>query len=199
MVDRKYTSYTATLARNIEVEDTATVNVKWRNGALGSINVTMLTYPKNYEGSVTILGEKGTVEIGGLALNEVKHWEFETPWDVDRTISEASYKTDSVYGIGHPLYYRNVIDVMRGANVPSTDGREGYDRATLPPFTVLRNGWGYCPLIIKMAVKSSNFRDASIVEVEHQLARTLKFALDHVSPGAKIGQGCSLGQIFSRK
>tara|TARA_Y100001970_G_scaffold242094_1_gene306207 strand:- start:3963 stop:5027 length:1065 start_codon:yes stop_codon:yes gene_type:complete len=118
-------SYTATLARNIEVEDTATVNVKWRNGALGSINVTMLTYPKNYEGSVTILGEKGTVEIGGLALNEVKHWEFETPWDVDRTISEASYKTDSVYGIGHPLYYRNVIDVMRGANVPSTDGREG--------------------------------------------------------------------------
>ena len=118
-------SYTATLARNIEVEDTAVANVKWRSGALGSINVTMLTYPKNYEGSVTILGEKGTVEIGGLALNEVKHWEFETSLDIDNTVWDASYKTDSVYGIGHPLYYKNVIDVLRGADLPTTDGREG--------------------------------------------------------------------------
>ena len=53
-------AYTGTLARNIEVEDTGVAALKWRNGALGSINVTMLTYPKNLEGSITILGEKGT-------------------------------------------------------------------------------------------------------------------------------------------
>ena len=54
--------YMSTLARNIEVEDTATFSLKWRSGTLGSINVTMLTYPKNMEGSITIIGEKGTVK-----------------------------------------------------------------------------------------------------------------------------------------
>ena len=57
--------------RKIEVEDTGVLNVKWRNGTLGSMSVTMLTYPKNFEGSITILGEKGTVKVGGLAVNEL--------------------------------------------------------------------------------------------------------------------------------
>ena len=58
-------AFTATLARRIEVEDTGVANVRWRSGALGSINVTMLTYPKNLEGSITIIGERGTVRVGG--------------------------------------------------------------------------------------------------------------------------------------
>ena len=57
----------------------ASLAVRWRTGALGSINVTMLTYPKNLEGSITILGEKGTVRIGGVAVNEIQHWEFAEP------------------------------------------------------------------------------------------------------------------------
>ena len=56
---------TGTLERDIEVEDTGVMNIRWRNGAMGSMSVTMLTYPKNYEGSITILGEKGTVRVGG--------------------------------------------------------------------------------------------------------------------------------------
>ena len=67
---------TATLARDIEAEDTGVLSVKWRNGALGSLNCTMLTYPKNLEGSITILGEKGTVRIGGVAVNEIQEWQF---------------------------------------------------------------------------------------------------------------------------
>ena len=59
---------------DIEAEDTAVLNVKWVNGALGSMSVTMLTYPKNLEGSITILGEKGTVRIGGVAVNDIQHW-----------------------------------------------------------------------------------------------------------------------------
>src|SRR5258708_27371998 len=61
-------AYTATLARAIEVEDTGVMSIRWRSGALGSMNVTMLTYPKNLEGSITVLGEKGTVRIGGVAV-----------------------------------------------------------------------------------------------------------------------------------
>ncbi|MET3134743.1 UDP-N-acetyl-2-amino-2-deoxyglucuronate dehydrogenase [Oxalobacteraceae bacterium GrIS 1.11] len=118
-------AYTATLARDIEVEDTGVISLRWRNGALGSMNVTMLTYPKNLEGSITILGEKGTVRIGGVAVNEVQQWEFAEPDEDDHLVKNASYQTTSVYGFGHPLYYVNVISVLRGEAEPETDGREG--------------------------------------------------------------------------
>jgi UDP-N-acetyl-2-amino-2-deoxyglucuronate dehydrogenase len=118
-------AYTATLARNIEVEDTATVGVRWRSGALGSVNVTMLTYPRNMEGSITILGERGSVKVGGLAVNEIQHWDFAEPDPDDETVRSASYETTSVYGFGHPLYYENVIRTLRGEAEPETDGREG--------------------------------------------------------------------------
>jgi UDP-N-acetyl-2-amino-2-deoxyglucuronate dehydrogenase len=121
----KIQAMTGTLARDIEVEDTGVLNIKWRNGAMGSMNVTMLTYPKNFEGSITILGEKGTVRIGGVAVNEIQHWEFENEEPYDQDIQEANYQTTSVYGFGHPLYYKNVIEVLRGNCEPETDGREG--------------------------------------------------------------------------
>lgn len=114
-----------TLSRKIEVEDTGIMNVRWRNGAMGSINVTMLTYPKNYEGSITILGEKGTVRIGGIAVNEIQHWEFDEPDPDDAAIHDINYQTPSVYGFGHPLYYNNVINSLQGLEKPLVDGNEG--------------------------------------------------------------------------
>lgn len=118
-------AYTATMARDIEVEDSGVLSIRWRSGALGSMNVTMLTYPRNLEGSITILGEKGTVRVGGVAVNEIQHWEFAEKLPEDEQIASANYATTSVYGFGHPLYYKNVIDVMRGEVEPETDGREG--------------------------------------------------------------------------
>ncbi|MBM4231080.1 MAG: Gfo/Idh/MocA family oxidoreductase [Gammaproteobacteria bacterium] len=111
--------------RDIEVEDTGVLNVKWRSGTLGSMSVTMLTYPKNLEGSITILGAKGTVRVGGVAVNEIQQWQFDEPMDYDSSVGLASYETTSVYGFGHPLYYHNVIEVLRGKAEPETDGREG--------------------------------------------------------------------------
>ncbi len=111
--------------RDIETEDTGVVNIRWRNGALGSMAVTMCTYPKNLEGSITILGETGTVRIGGVAVNEIQEWNFADTRDYDEQVKAANYETTSVYGFGHPLYYKNVIDVMRGQAEPITDGREG--------------------------------------------------------------------------
>ena len=118
-------AYTGTLARNIEVEDTGVAALKWRNGAMGSVNVTMLTYPKNLEGSITILGEKGTACIGGVAVNEIKQWQFDARDPMDDQIESASYQTTSVYGHGHPMFYDNVIATLRGEAEPETDGREG--------------------------------------------------------------------------
>ncbi len=111
--------------RDIEAEDTGVVNIRWRNGALGSMAVTMCTYPKNYEGSMTILGDKGTVRVGGVAVNDIQTWDFEDEKDYDAAVKEANYETTSVYGFGHPLYYKNVVDVLRGDAEPITDGREG--------------------------------------------------------------------------
>jgi UDP-N-acetyl-2-amino-2-deoxyglucuronate dehydrogenase len=116
---------TGTLARSIQVEDTGVLNIRWRSGALGSMSVTMLAYPKNVEGSICILGERGTVRIGGVAVNEVDMWEFADRQDYDDEVERAGYETTSVYGFGHPLYYRNVIDTLRGTAESETDGREG--------------------------------------------------------------------------
>jgi UDP-N-acetyl-2-amino-2-deoxyglucuronate dehydrogenase len=118
-------AYTATLARHIEVEDTGVANIKWRSGALGSLNVTMLTHERNYEGSLTIIGEKGTVRLGGMAVNQIEDWEFAEPDPDDKLVEQASYETTSVYGHGHPLYYDNVINTLRGQAEAETDGREG--------------------------------------------------------------------------
>jgi UDP-N-acetyl-2-amino-2-deoxyglucuronate dehydrogenase len=111
--------------RDIEVEDTGVLNVRWRNGALGSMSVTMLAYPKNLEGSITILGENGTARIGGVAVNDIQQWDFTEEKEYDKQVQEANYQTTSVYGFGHPLYYKNVIDVLRGEAESETDGREG--------------------------------------------------------------------------
>lgn len=118
-------AYTGTLARDIEVEDTGVAAIRWRNGAMGTLNVTMLTYPKNMEGSITILGEKGSVRIGGVAVNDIQTWEFDDPHEDDEKVKNASYETTSVYGFGHPLYYDNVINTLRGEAEAETDGREG--------------------------------------------------------------------------
>jgi UDP-N-acetyl-2-amino-2-deoxyglucuronate dehydrogenase len=118
---------TATLARRIESEDSGVAILRFRNGAIGTIEVTMLTYPRNLEGSVTILGENGTVKIGGTALNRIEQWEFAEHDDDDRQAEELRVAPNplSVYGSGHLPYYQNVVQVLRGEAAPGTDGREG--------------------------------------------------------------------------
>lgn len=116
---------TATLARKIETEDTGIAALKFRNGALGTIEVTMLTYPRNMEGSVTILGEKGTVKIGGTAVNQIEHWSFAEYDDDDKLVEGVNTNPPNVYGFGHEVYYRNVLAVLRGDAQPDTDGRAG--------------------------------------------------------------------------
>ena len=116
---------TATLARKIETEDTGVAVLRFRSGALGVIEVTMLTYPKNMEGSITLLGEKGTAKIGGTAVNKVEHWEFADPGPDDDRIRAMDSHPPSVYGYGHEGYYRNVLAVLRGDAKPETDGRAG--------------------------------------------------------------------------
>ncbi|MEM7046734.1 MAG: Gfo/Idh/MocA family oxidoreductase [Pseudomonadota bacterium] len=111
--------------RDIEVEDTAVLNITWREGALGSMAVTMLTHQEDIEGSMTILGEAGTVRVAGLALNQIQQWDFANPQQEDATITDANYDITGTGGFGHQPYYANVIATLRGAAQPMTDGEEG--------------------------------------------------------------------------
>jgi UDP-N-acetyl-2-amino-2-deoxyglucuronate dehydrogenase len=153
-------AHTATLARRIESEDTGVALLRFRNGALGTIEVTMLTYPRNLEGSITLLGERGSVKVGGTALNRIEHWEFAEYDDLDREaeLLKGAPNPLSVYGSGHRPYYENVVRVLAGEAAPETSGREGrkslelilgiYESAraareiTLPLRTFARDGVG---------------------------------------------------------
>lgn len=116
----------ATRARDIEVEDSAVINLKWRRGAIGSMAVSMLTYPQNKEGSITILGEKGSAKVGGVALNQFEFWDFESKEAPSlNDANQSNYQTDSVYGSGHAPYYENVVACLDGKENAIADGREG--------------------------------------------------------------------------
>jgi UDP-N-acetyl-2-amino-2-deoxyglucuronate dehydrogenase len=118
-------AYTATQLRDIEAEDSGVMSLRLRSGGLASINVTMLTHAKNLEGSITVLGERGTVRVGGLAVNRIDHWEFDEALPEDAQVHTAATTPSSVYGFGHPLYYANVIDTLRGEAHAEVDGYEG--------------------------------------------------------------------------
>lgn len=98
----------------MEAEDTITVALKFAGGTIGNINATVLTYPKNLEGSITILGEKGTARVGGFALNKIEQWQFADKNPMDEEVENANTAPVSVYGHGHLPYYRHVFDVLDG-------------------------------------------------------------------------------------
>lgn len=115
----------ATLGRDIEVEDTAAVSVEWSDGALGSMNVTVLTYPENLEASMTIIGERGTLRLGGAACDTIEHWTFADDRPVDDKIAEINRETRRFYGSGHAVFYDNVWRVLHDRAEPDSDGADG--------------------------------------------------------------------------
>ena len=121
---------------NIETEDTAVATLKFRSGALGIIEATTAARPTDLEGSLSILGERGMVEIAGFAVNQIRHWRFVDETAADKEVIEKfSVNPPNVYGFGHQAYYQHVVDCLINQRAALVDGLEG--RKSLELITAL--------------------------------------------------------------
>ncbi|MGE5477359.1 MAG: Gfo/Idh/MocA family protein [Bacteroidales bacterium] len=119
-------AYSRTALVDIETEDTGIAVIRFRSGALGVVEATTASRPKDLEGSLSILGEKGTVEIGGFAVNEMKTWNFIEPMPGDEAVfSEYRDNPPNVYGFGHVAYLDQVVDSIVNGSPSLVDGLEG--------------------------------------------------------------------------
>lgn len=116
----------ATALVDIQTEDTCVATVKFRNGALGVIEATGATRPRDLEGSLSVLGAGGAIEISGFAVNQIRHWNFVAPAAEDAEVLEKfSVNPPNVYGFGHQAYYEHVVDCLAHNKPALVDGREG--------------------------------------------------------------------------
>jgi UDP-N-acetyl-2-amino-2-deoxyglucuronate dehydrogenase len=124
-VDSVY-AIAATQLVKIEAENTAVVALRFASGALGVIEATTAARPRDLEGSISVLGEGGSVEIGGFAVNQMRVWAFTHPQPDDELIMRKySVNPPNVYGFGHQAYYEHVVDCILHDAPQLVDGLQG--------------------------------------------------------------------------
>lgn len=111
---------------DIEAEDTGLAVLKFQSGALGLVEATNATRPKDLEGSLSILGEHGSVVVGGFAVNEITTWQFRDEHPMDELAAKNSDEhPPDVYGFGHIPYLEHVVECIRSGRPALVDGLEG--------------------------------------------------------------------------
>jgi len=121
-------AYTKTAKRHIEMEDSGISIIELDSGSLCTLNVTMLTYGSNYEGSITIIGENGTIKLGGKALNQ---FEFCNIDSFDCNLENFNYEIESIYGHGHMNLYNSLYNSLISGSQHMLEGNAGYSSLEL--------------------------------------------------------------------
>jgi UDP-N-acetyl-2-amino-2-deoxyglucuronate dehydrogenase len=116
-------SYTKTYKRNIEMEDSGIVAIEFESGSICTVNISMLTYNKNYEGSITVIAENGTIKVGGNALNKFEFFDIE---NFDENLDDFNYDIKSVYGFGHLKLYESIYDSLINSTENMLEGASGF-------------------------------------------------------------------------
>jgi len=115
-----------TFVRDIEAEDFGAIMIRFKNGSIGIVEGSACVYPKNLEETLSVFGEKGTVCIGGLAVNKIETWRFENELDKEKDIlKQQEEDPDSVYGFGHTPLFEDMINAIEENREPLISGEEG--------------------------------------------------------------------------
>lgn len=109
----------------LECEDIGMAVVKFKNGAIGTIEGTVNVYPQNLEETLYLFGENGTVKIGGKSTNNIDVWNFKDENDEDLKNRGLEEQTSNVYGNGHTSLYADVIDAVKNKRKPYVDAVAG--------------------------------------------------------------------------
>jgi len=117
-------AFAATRLLSVEVEDTAVAAIRFRSGALGTIEATTAARPKDLEGSISVLGEGGSVEIGGFAMDELRTWQFAHPLPSDEEVLRTSARNPAGFGWNHARFLESVAERIRSGRIDAEDGRE---------------------------------------------------------------------------
>ena len=125
----------ATRLVKIECEDTGVAVMRFNSGALGVLEATTAARPKDLEGSISILGERGSVVIGGFFMNELVTWNFQDPQPIDDVVFEKFGTNPSGFGCNLGEYLKDVIACIQGRRSAMVDGHEG--RKSLELITAL--------------------------------------------------------------
>ncbi|MCC6652921.1 MAG: Gfo/Idh/MocA family oxidoreductase [Candidatus Eisenbacteria bacterium] len=118
-------AYTSSRLVAIETEDTGVAIMRFLNGALGVVEATTATRPRDLEGSISLLGERGSVVVGGFAVNRVDTWNFAEPESGDTEAAGAATAPPNVYGFGHYAFYRDALECISSGRRAMLDGIEG--------------------------------------------------------------------------
>lgn len=112
--------------RDIEAEDFGAIIIRFKNGSVGIVEGSACVYPKNLEETLSIFGEKGTVCIGGLAVNRIETWRFSSDLESEEAVlKQQEGDPDTVYGFGHIPLYQDMIGAIRTGKEPLINGEEG--------------------------------------------------------------------------
>ena len=109
----------------LQAEDIGMAVVKFKNGAIATIEGTTNVYPQNLEETLYVFGEKGTVKIGGKSTNNIDVWDFADETEEDQKNKGLEEATSNVYGNGHTSLYADVIDAIEHDRAPYVDAYAG--------------------------------------------------------------------------
>lgn len=109
----------------LEAEDIGMAVIKFKNGAVATVEGTTNVYPQNLEETLYLFGENGTVKIGGKSTNNLDVWEFSHETEADAVNKGLEEQTSNVYGNGHTSLYADVIDAIQNHRKPYVDAVAG--------------------------------------------------------------------------
>jgi len=194
----------ATRLVDMECEDLAVATLRFKSGAMGIIEATTATRPRDIEASLSVLGDGGVIVLGGLAMNRIEHWEFAKPRDYDATVKTDFYEfVPSAYGFGHDTLYKRVVRSIRDGGPIEIPGDEGLRSIELLHAIYASNErherviMDQGPVSRRLGLKPIDLRSPADGQAANAVAACITNTIDGLAAGDKLVAGI-IGELPSR-